>query len=66
MHIRDVLLFFFCKGHASHFGLIDDLSLSKSEYKWAVLIFFISNVSNKSERGNTSLEANFHEFKHVT
>ncbi len=63
MRIRDVLLFFCCKGHALDFGLIDDLRLSKSEYKWTVTIFYISYVSNKSERGNNSSEDNLHEMK---
>ena len=64
MHIRGALLFL-CTGHARRFGLIHDLRLSTSEYKWAVLIFIISNVSNKNERGNNSLEATFHELKNV-
>jgi hypothetical protein len=54
---------FFCKGHARRFGLIDDLRLSKLGYKWTVTIFFISYVSNKSERGNNSSEGNLHEMK---
>jgi hypothetical protein len=61
VHIRDALLLCFCKGHAQHFGLIHDLNASKLQYKWAVLIFYFAYVSNKSECGNNSLEANFHE-----
>jgi hypothetical protein len=62
VHIIDVLLFF-SKGHATSFGLIDDLRLSKLGYKWTVTIFFIPYVSNKSERGNHSSEGNLHELK---
>ena len=57
LHTNNVLLLFSI-GHARTFGLIDHLNVTKSQYKWTVVIFDIAYVSNESECGTPLLEMN--------
>jgi hypothetical protein len=57
------MYFSFFIGNASLFGLTDYIPSLQSDDYWVVSIFVISYVSNTSERGNNSSEANLHELK---